>query len=110
MTYPVEPSSSFRMDEQFDDDGALRLVLYGELDLAVAAALRERLEVLKSHGEHVRVDLARLGFMDSSGLRELIVAIGDARRDGWQFEIDRPVSTPVRRVIDLAGVDSYFWP
>jgi anti-anti-sigma factor len=110
MTDPVEHPSSFSIDEKFDDDGATRLVLHGELDLAAAPTLRERFQTLKNNGNHVRVNLSRLEFIDSSGLRELIVATSDSRRDGWRFEIERTVSKPVSQVIDLAGIRSYLWP
>lgn len=102
--------SSFRMEERLDKDGALRLALCGELDLAVADALTQRFGELKQRAAVVRLDLAGLEFMDSSGLRAVIMALADSRRDGWQLEIVEEVTAPVARLIDLVGVRSRFWP
>jgi anti-anti-sigma factor len=59
------------MRERFNDDGALRLALGGELDLAVIDTLHERLVALKRENCRVRIDLAQLEFIDSTGEREL---------------------------------------
>jgi anti-anti-sigma factor len=98
------------MEERLDRDGALRLALLGELDLAVADAFTERLDELKQRRTLVRLDLARLEFMDSSGLRAVIGALLESRQDGWNLEIADEVAKPVDRLIDIAGVRSLFWP
>jgi anti-sigma B factor antagonist len=109
MGSPLETSVRFAMRERFEPDGGLRLVLSGELDLSVVQALADRLTRLRNEGYVVRVDLSQLEFIDSSGLRELIVAL-QARRHAGRVEVDHRVSEPVRRTIDLAGVRSHFWP
>lgn len=101
---------SFGIEERLDDDGALRLALRGELDMAVADALTQRLRELKQRKAFVRLDLARLEFMDSSGLRAVSMALADASQDGWKLEIADEVTPPVARLIDLAGVRPRFWP
>ena len=102
--------SSFAIDERLDEDGALRLALRGELDVAVAGVLRWRLDELKQRKEFVRLDLAGLEFMDSSGLQVVIMALADSNQDGWRLEIAEEVTSPVARLIDLVGVRSHFWP
>jgi anti-sigma B factor antagonist len=99
-----------RINKHVDRDGALRLAVAGELDLAVIDVLDDRLGALKQEGHRVRLDLAELEFIDSTGLRELLLAVAHAGRDGWDLEIDLHVSEPVGRVIELAGVGSQFWP
>jgi anti-sigma B factor antagonist len=99
-----------RINEQVDHDGTLRLAVAGELDLAVIDVLDDRLVALKQAGHRVRLDLTELEFIDSTGLRELLLAVADAGRDGWDLEIDPHVSETVSRVIELAGVGSQFWP
>lgn len=49
MTNSFEDTIEFGMREVFDDPG-VRLVLGGELDLAVAEMLRDRLRVLRNEG------------------------------------------------------------
>jgi anti-anti-sigma factor len=98
------------MDERFDNDGALRLGLVGELDIASADDLALRLRELKKGGYHVKVDLEQLEFIDSSGLRELIGAVSDSRRDGWRLDIGTTLTPQVRSVVELVGVESILWP
>jgi ABC-type transporter Mla MlaB component len=57
-----------------DDSGGLRLVLSGELHLAVADMLVNRLPTLWDEGHAVRPDLAELALIPSSGLQALIAA------------------------------------
>jgi anti-anti-sigma factor len=74
VTGPLERSVEFEMREVFGDADGVRLVVSGELDLAVAGLLGARLRTLRKAGYRVRLDLGALEFIDSSGLRELIVA------------------------------------
>lgn len=100
----------FQMEEHFEDGYRLRLALVGELDVAVVKQLADRLNELRKGGYTVHIDLSRLAFIDSSGLRELISEVSDARRDGWDLEIGEQLTDQVARVIDLVGARSFFWP
>jgi anti-anti-sigma factor len=100
----------FQMEEHFQDGYRLRLALVGELDVAVVRQLADRLRELRKGGYTVQLDLSRLEFIDSTGLRELITEVSDSRRDGWNLEIDEQLTDQVARVIDLVGARSYFWP
>lgn len=110
MSRSFEQSVEFRMLEVLDDSDAVRVVLSGELDMAVARMFGDRLRMLRTEGYAVRLDLAELEFIDSSGLRELIVALDQARKDGWRLAVDPHVTAPVRRTLDIAGLTSYLWP
>lgn len=100
----------FRMEERPDDDGTVWLTLVGELDLAVAPELSSRIAALRRRAVDVRVDLSRLEFVDSTGLRELIVAVTEARRNGWSLQIEPGVAGEVERIIELVGAREFFWP
>jgi anti-anti-sigma factor len=110
MTGLFRETVDFQMREVFDDPDTVRLVLSGELDLAVAEMVGDRLRQLRKAGCDVRLDLAKLEFIDSSGLRELIGALAESRADGWRLDIDPQLSAAVRRTIDIAGLHSHFWP
>ena len=110
MTTVGNDQSHFWMEEQHDGDGALRLSLIGELDLAVADQLAARLRELEKRGGPVLLDLGQLEFIDSSGLRELVVAISSSRSNGQQLHIGRELTNSVRRVIEVVGLTSHFWP
>jgi anti-sigma B factor antagonist len=101
----------FRIVESRNTDGVLRIALLGELDLAVADQLSLRLEQLRSDGIPVRLDLSRLEFIDSSGLRTLLKAMQRGRHNTERLvELDRMISHQVQRVIDIAGVAPVLWP
>jgi anti-anti-sigma factor len=61
----------FGIDESYDD-GVLVLAVSGELDLATAPQLQEKITAAREAGEGVRLDLRPLTFIDSSGLRVLL--------------------------------------
>lgn len=84
--------------------GKVRVRLRGELDLAGAPAVSESLRRLRERGETVLLDLDELEFIDVSGLRIVMAAAEDARRDGWSFAVT-PGSAPVRRLISLVPLD-----
>jgi anti-anti-sigma factor len=101
----------FRVVESRDPDGVLRIALIGELDLAVADQLSVRLEQLSGDGIPVRVDLSRLAFIDSSGIRTLLKAMQDGRRNGSRLvEVDRMIGHQVQTVVEIAGVAPILWP
>jgi anti-anti-sigma factor len=106
----VQRRIPFQMEEHFEDGYRLRLALVGELDVAVVKQLADRLHELRKGGYTVRLDLSRLEFIDSTGLRELITEMSDSRRDGWNLEIGEELTDQVARVIDLVGARAYFWP
>jgi anti-anti-sigma factor len=110
MSDPNGSQPQLRINEQIDHDAALRLALAGELDLAVIRVLDDCLVALKQEGRRVRLDLSGLELIDSTGVRELLLAVADAGRDGWDLEIDPHVSETVSRVIELTGAGCQFWP
>ncbi len=102
--------AEFWMDERADGDGGVRLELVGELDMAGATRLEERLQALAAGGDPVVMDLHRLQFIDSSGLRVLVGAVTDARRDNRALVLDPTLAPQVRQIIDLLELRDLFWP
>jgi anti-anti-sigma factor len=86
------------------DAGRVRVRLRGELDLAAAATVTERLRGLQERREQVLLDLDELAFIDMSGLRVVLMAAEAAARDGWTFTVT-PGSAAVRRLITLVQLD-----
>lgn len=85
------------------DNGTASLSLEGELDLATAAALEERLGELEENGStHLMLDLAGLAFIDSTGLRVLLQANARAKERGHELTL-RPARETVQRVFEIAG-------
>ena len=83
-----------------------RVRLRGELDIATVDAVAKRLAVLRERHESVLLDLDELTFIDASGIRLVVDAAEDSRRDGWAFAITHG-SWPVRRVLQLLELDQH---
>lgn len=96
-------SAPFRC-EVHRDPLAVRVAVFGELDLASAPVLAGTFEECsKADVREVTVDLRGLIFVDSSGLRCLLDALRRTRERGCvlEFIAGPPV---VQRVFELAGV------
>jgi anti-sigma B factor antagonist len=79
----------------------------GELDLDTAPALEQELARVREEGNpRLVLDLRRLTFMDSTGLRLVIRWDTAAREQGFQFAIV-PGPEVVQRVIRLTGMDDH---
>ncbi len=102
--------TEFRIEQSIEPGGEVRLVLRGDLDLSVTAAVSETLEELRRDGVPVRLDLSELSFMDSTGLGVVLTTVLDARRAGWRLEVCRQLTDPVQRVIEISGTAPYLWP
>jgi anti-sigma B factor antagonist len=101
---------SFEIREDVDADGVVRLALVGELDIAVADRVEERFRQLREDDRRVRLDLSQLEFIDSSGVRAIVLGLKHARQGGHQLEVDERISSTVARMIDIMGIGSQLWP
>ena len=95
------------IDERANGDGPVCLELV-ELDMAGANRLEDRLQALAEGGDPVVLDLHGPQFIDSSGLRVLVGAIPDARRDNRTLVFDGTLSPQVRQIIDLLELRDLF--
>jgi anti-anti-sigma factor len=72
-------------------EGHGRLELVGELDLATVPRLTDAVDAIVSRNlDRVSIDLSQLAFLDSSGLRELILLRDRAAAEGWELALVRP--------------------
>lgn len=101
---------TLEIEQAVDPDGHVRLVVTGELDQASAVGLSRRLEDLKESADAVRLDLSRLEFIDSGGVRAILIGARDARSEGREFEVHRELSWQVKQVFDTLGLDAALWP
>jgi anti-anti-sigma factor len=68
-----------------------RLTLTGELDIATVPRAEEAVATVLAQGARsVIVDLSRLAFVDSSGLRMFITLNDRASTEGWGLGLIRP--------------------
>ena len=81
-------------------DGERRLVLHGEIDLAVRVALMRALNEMVTAGCRVVVDMRDVSFLDSTG----IGALARAASEGSDVVVLNP-QAGVRRALEVSGVD-----
>jgi len=93
---------AFSVDVTTADRGHVVVTPSGELDMATQGELRRALEAA-SAGSHVTLDLARLRFLDTSGLRLILETAEASRRDGFGFSV-LPGGPPVQRLFEVSGV------
>jgi anti-sigma B factor antagonist len=91
--------------EAHDHDGLAHVVLIGELDLSTIDRLEKELARVEGDGPAVvALDLSRLTFLDSSGLRVIVGADQRARREKRRFVVVRGPDT-VQRVFSITRLD-----
>ena len=100
---PPQGAQLLRLTLDLEDD-VVRLALAGELDVCTAKAVRAQLDALEPGFSRLVVDLRRLTFMDSTGVRLLLDVHDAAGRDGHELVVVNG-SRPVARVLELTGVD-----
>jgi anti-anti-sigma factor len=87
-------------------DGAVHVVLTGELDIATHGDAELKLREAQLSGAPVVVlDLRKLNFMDSTGLRLLVQANARASESGQRLAIVRGPDA-VNRVLEITGLDA----
>ena len=93
--------------EAHEEDGVVRLVLSGELDLSSATQIEEVLKDLEEEGPSLIVlDLRELTFMDSTGLRVMVSADARARDNSRRLVIVQGPEA-VHRVFRITGLDDH---
>ncbi len=106
MTSNRTPPGGLRVDVGWTSDGRRLLAVAGELDRVTISRLADALDTTEADPTSVVLDLTGCSFIDSSGLRELILADRRLRATGARLEL--VVSTPVSRLLALTGLDTLF--
>lgn len=88
-----------------DRDGLVHISLKGELDLSSASKLQEELRRAEANEPPILLlDLSKLVFLDSTGLRCLVTADERARSAGRRVVIVRGPD-PVQRVFSITRLE-----
>jgi anti-anti-sigma factor len=98
--------SGITINSHLLDGGWLALEVEGEVDLATVSELEAAIAEAFSAGDrHLAVDLRGSSFMDSTGLKALVMANRKYGEAGREFAI-AVSGGPVSRLIDLSGVNT----
>jgi anti-anti-sigma factor len=88
-----------------DRNGLVHVTLVGELDLSTVAKVQEELRRVEAGSPPtVVVDLSKLTFLDSTGLRCIVTADERAREEGRRVVIVRGPD-PVQRVFAITRLE-----
>jgi anti-sigma B factor antagonist len=88
-----------------DRDGLVHVALRGELDLSSTPKLEDELERVEADAPQTLVlDLSKLVFLDSTGLRALVTADERGREAGRRVVIVRGPD-PVQRVFSITRLE-----
>ena len=97
-------TTPFEVESASEAQGA-RLKLSGELDIATVPRVEDAVAAtLKGGVDTLTIDLSGLSFVDSSGLRMLIVLDQRAASEGWQLRLIRP-GRQALTVFRISGVE-----
>jgi anti-sigma B factor antagonist len=89
-------------------DGTASVAARGEVDIHTCAALEKALVELAGQGARaVTLDLGEVGFIDSSGLRALVVGHNALQERGGALVVANP-SPATARLLEVTGLDSLF--
>lgn len=84
--------------------GHVLVTVSGEIDIAAAARLRDRLAGPVGVGRQVIVDLSQVSFIDAAGAGVLAGAAARAAARGGRLQL-AAARGQVRRVLELTGLD-----
>lgn len=102
---PVPASPQLRIDTTYPSPDTARIAVVGEVDLATAPDLRDRLlNVLRKYPPAVMlVDLSGVTFLDCTGLSALIAVRNAAVRVDCHLRVISPPPI-VHRMLDMTGL------
>lgn len=87
-------------------DGTVVVAVSGEVDLATAEALRDALVAAEGEAASGMVlDLQQVGFLDSTGIGELVGVHRRLRKSGRPLALVVPEG-PIRKILAITGMDS----
>lgn len=102
----------FSVDSRKVDTGETQITVVGEIDLATASFLDR---AISHHTGSIAVDLRKVSFMDSTGLRVLLIHRGRLKARGGSLRLlvsDGPIPRLIERtgLADILHVDTALHP
>jgi anti-sigma B factor antagonist len=89
------------------DQTGVTVTIAGEIDIAAIGRLEHaRATALAEQPDRVLIDLRRVDFIDSSGLKFLLETDRLSKSAGWKLQLLRPAES-ARKALVLTGADKH---
>jgi anti-anti-sigma factor len=85
-------------------DGWVRVLVEGELALASSDELEHAVVPQLLARSHVLLDLSRIDFIDSAGLRAMTALVRVARANGCELRLSSDLPDHARRLMEIVGL------
>jgi anti-anti-sigma factor len=102
----VEEGRAFRLERvESSDPGCLVVALHGELDVNATDVVDRLVDLADTRPRRLTIDLRPLTFVDSTGVRALLVTVGRARVTEVDLTIIK-AEPRVHRVFEILCLDT----
>ena len=108
-THPDKRPALLLDVQRSSDTRSLTLIVSGELDVISAPDLQKAVaDALRRHApEGIAIDLHSVSFLDSAGIKALLLCHADAERRGCRLTLARPRPT-VSSVLEMTALLDHF--
>ena len=83
------------------------VVLDGELDCSTEREITRRISRLVESADVIHIDARQVAFMDSAGVRTLVLAKRDAVKNGTTLTVEISRPGPLERIFGVAGLNEW---
>lgn len=91
-----------------EESGQAQIVLDGEIDLSNASEVESQIHAtLHNQMTRVTVDLSRVSYIDSAGVRLLVKLASRLKVLRIDFGIVVPFGSAARRVVEITGLEEF---
>ena len=101
---PSSPDQTFTISVRELNDNQVCIAVRGELDLSTADELKELLGRERSERRSVLLDLADVGFIDSTGLAAIVSGLHRSQEFNSVLCLCSELQPQARRLMELTGV------
>jgi anti-anti-sigma factor len=100
----AQSSAPFALRLEPMEGGWVRVCVEGELALTSASLLELAVERELEADRHVLLDLSRIDFIDSAGLRAMTALVRSAKANGRRLKLSADLPLHARRLMEIVGL------
>jgi stage II sporulation protein AA (anti-sigma F factor antagonist) len=100
----MDDPSPFAVHVEPGQEHEVQVSVQGELDIVSASELEHALRRELLAGNDVLLDLSRIDFIDSAGLRAMTALVRIAKANGRRFRLSSELPPHARRLMEIVGL------